>query len=30
LSWSATYRLDPYKPIDSGIKPIRIEVVSLD
>jgi len=30
LSWSATYRLDPYKPIESGVKPLRIEVVSLD
>jgi len=30
LSWKATHNLDPYKPIDSGGKPIRIEVVSLD
>ncbi len=30
LSWQATHNLDPYKPIDSGGKPIRIEVVSLD
>jgi cytochrome o ubiquinol oxidase subunit 2 len=30
LSWKATHRLDPYKPIDSGIKPVSIEVVSLD
>jgi len=30
LSWSATYSLDPYKPIASGVKPIRIQVVSLD
>jgi cytochrome o ubiquinol oxidase subunit 2 len=30
LSWNATHRLDPYKPIDSGIKPVSIEVVSLD
>jgi cytochrome o ubiquinol oxidase subunit 2 len=30
LSWSATYRLDPYKPIASEDRPINIEVVSLD
>jgi len=30
LSWNATHRLDPYKPIDTGVKPISIEVVSLD
>ena len=30
LSWDATHRLDPYKPIDVGVKPVRIEVVSLD
>jgi len=30
LSWNTTYSLDPYKPIESGVKPIRIEVVSLD
>jgi len=30
LAWTKTYQLDPYRPIDSGTKPIRIEVVSLD
>ena len=30
LSWSATHSLDPYKPLDSAVKPILIEVVSLD
>ena len=30
LSWKGTHRLDPYKPIDSMVKPINIEVVSLD
>lgn len=30
LTWTRTFQLDPYKPIDSGAKPIRIEVVSLD
>jgi cytochrome o ubiquinol oxidase subunit 2 len=30
LVWTATYQLDPYKPIDPGIKPIKIEAISLD
>ena len=30
LAWNATFRLDPYKPIDPGTKPIHIEVVSLN
>jgi cytochrome o ubiquinol oxidase subunit 2 len=30
LAWSATYRLDPYKAIDNGAKPMNIEAVSLD
>ncbi|MGC8491322.1 MAG: ubiquinol oxidase subunit II [Syntrophobacteraceae bacterium] len=30
LAWSRTYQLDPYKPIDSGVKPVTIQVVSLD
>jgi cytochrome o ubiquinol oxidase subunit 2 len=30
LVWRATFRLDPYKPIDPGVKPINIEAVSLD
>jgi len=30
LAWRETHQLDPYKPIEPGIKPIRIEVVSLD
>jgi len=30
LIWNTTHRLDPYKPIDTGVKPINIEVVSLD
>jgi cytochrome o ubiquinol oxidase subunit II len=30
LTWTTTHRLDPLKPIDPGIKPIRIEAVSLD
>jgi len=30
LIWGFTHRLDPYKPIESNLAPIRIEVVSLD
>jgi cytochrome o ubiquinol oxidase subunit II len=30
LVWTATYHLDPYKPIDTDVKPISIEAVSLD
>ena len=30
LTWTRTFQLDPYKPIDSHVKPIHIEVVSLD
>ena len=30
LSWKATHSLDPYRPIDSAVKPISIQVVSLD
>jgi cytochrome o ubiquinol oxidase subunit II len=30
LVWNTTYHLDPYKPIDSAVKPISIEAVSLD
>jgi cytochrome o ubiquinol oxidase subunit II len=30
LIWHFTFHLDPYKPIDTGVKPISIEVVSLD
>ncbi|MEJ2656485.1 MAG: ubiquinol oxidase subunit II [Desulfobacterales bacterium] len=30
LIWHYTFHLDPYKPIDTGVKPIRIEAVSLD
>ena len=30
LVWTETHRLNPYKPIDSGVKPIHIEAVSLD
>jgi cytochrome o ubiquinol oxidase subunit 2 len=30
LIWNTTHRLDPYKPIEAGVKPINIEAVSLD
>jgi cytochrome o ubiquinol oxidase subunit 2 len=30
LAWTKTHHLDPYQPIGTGVKPIRIEVVSLD
>jgi cytochrome o ubiquinol oxidase subunit II len=30
LTWRETHRLDPYRRIDPGIKPLNIEVVSLD
>ena len=30
LTWNETHYLDPYRPINSGVKPISIEVVSLD
>jgi len=30
LTWTTTHELDPYKPLDSKIKPVTIEVVALD
>jgi cytochrome o ubiquinol oxidase subunit II len=30
LIWVTTHRLDPYKPIETGVQPITIEAVSLD
>ncbi len=30
VTWRTTHSLDPYKPIDSDKKPVRIEVISLD
>lgn len=30
IVWDTTHRLDPYKPIDTGVQPINIEVVSMD
>ena len=30
LVWRTTYSLDPHRPIDAGVAPVRIDVVSLD
>jgi cytochrome o ubiquinol oxidase subunit 2 len=30
ITWSSTHRLDPYRPLASDIKPMDVEVVSLD
>jgi cytochrome o ubiquinol oxidase subunit II len=30
MIWITTHRLDPYKPIDAGVRPVTIEAVSLD
>ncbi len=30
LTWKTTHELDPYKPIESAVKPINVEVVALD
>lgn len=30
ITWKTTHSLDPYKPLESDIKPINVEVVSLD
>jgi cytochrome o ubiquinol oxidase subunit II len=30
LAWTDTFRLDPYRPIDRDVKPVNIQVVSLD
>ena len=30
LTWQTTHSLDPYKPLESSIKPITIDVVALD
>ena len=30
LTWKTTHSLDPYKPLDSSVKPITIDVVALD
>ncbi|MEG7361889.1 ubiquinol oxidase subunit II [Pseudomonas citronellolis] len=30
LTWESTHKLDPYRPLDSDVKPITIQAVSLD
>ncbi|MDR5837566.1 ubiquinol oxidase subunit II [Caballeronia sp. LZ034LL] len=30
LTWKTTHALDPYKPLNSQVKPINVEVVALD
>ncbi|RQH09030.1 ubiquinol oxidase subunit II [Paraburkholderia dinghuensis] len=30
LTWRSTHELDPYKPLESNVKPINVEVVALD
>lgn len=30
LTWTSTYDLDPYKPIEHELKPIEVEVISTD
>jgi cytochrome o ubiquinol oxidase subunit II len=30
LTWKSTHELDPYRPLESNVKPINVEVVALD
>ncbi|MEX3633535.1 ubiquinol oxidase subunit II [Paraburkholderia sp. BR14320] len=30
LTWKSTHELDPYRPLESEVKPINVEVVALD
>lgn len=30
ITWNATHQLDPYKPLESGVKPLKIQVVALN
>ncbi len=30
ITWKATHELDPYKPLESEVKPLTIQVVALD
>jgi len=30
VTWIATHKLDPYRPLESNVKPINVEVVALD
>ncbi|WP_374439883.1 ubiquinol oxidase subunit II [Pseudomonas panipatensis] len=30
ITWESTHKLDPYRPLDSDVKPVTIQAVSLD
>ncbi|EFG37039.1 ubiquinol oxidase [Brucella sp. NVSL 07-0026] len=30
VTWISTHKLDPYRPLESNVKPINVEVVALD
>ncbi len=30
IVWNSTHQLDPYKPLDAAVKPVRVEVIALD
>lgn len=30
ITWKTTHSLDPYKPLESDVKPVNVEVISLD
>ncbi|MGL6152520.1 MAG: cytochrome o ubiquinol oxidase subunit II [Aeromonas sobria] len=30
ITWKTSHQLDPYKPLDSTVKPIQVDVISLD
>lgn len=30
ITWTSTHELDPYRPLESSVKPINVEVVALD
>src|SRR5580698_11192355 len=30
LTWTSTHELDPYRPLESSVKPINVELVALD
>ncbi len=30
ITWTSTHRLDPYRPLDSDVKPVTIQVVALN
>ncbi|WP_434630325.1 ubiquinol oxidase subunit II [Chromobacterium sp. CV08] len=30
LTWKSTHKLDPYRPLDSAVKPVQVQVVALN